>query len=168
VPSWNAPWGWSMLELQDTRALVSALLDTCVEQVLETMFFTPVLGPVEPEDGEGRERVSAALNFSGQPSGAFQVDADPRVALSLAGSFLGVEESEVTGQQVDEVMAEFSNITCGFALSNLGRVEYFHLALPETSRTIAFTPAVEGVRRSFALDLGTLSVCLSVNFHPRG
>ena len=156
-----------MLELRDTTALVEALLDTCVEQVLETMFFTPVLGSAAPESGEGRERVSAALNFSGQPSGAFQTDADPRVALSLASSFLGVEEIEVTGEQIEQVLAEFSNVTCGFALSNLGRVEYFHLELPETSRSLGFTPAVEGVRRSFALDLGTLSVCLSVNFHPR-
>ena len=46
-------------------------------------------------------------------------------------------------------MAEFCNMTCGSALSSLGRVEYFSLETPETSRPQAFLPAVDGVRRAF-------------------
>jgi hypothetical protein len=55
-------------------------------------------------------------------------------------------------------------MTCGSALSSLGRVEYFNLEAPETSRPREFAPAVNGVRRAFLLDGGTLSVCLRVDF----
>jgi len=70
----------------------------------------------------------------------------------------------VTEVQEDEVMAEFCNMTCGSALSSLGRVEYFSLETPESSRPHEFAPSVDGVRRSFLMDGGTLSVCLRVNF----
>ena len=86
------------------------------------------------------------------------------LARSLAAGFLGVDESEVTVEQEDEVMAEFCNMTCGSALSSLGRVEYFKLETPHISRQPAFAPAVDGVRRAFLLDGGTLSVCLRVDF----
>ncbi len=99
-----------------------------------------------------------------KPSGDFEVDADPCVARSLTAGFLGIDESEVTPAQEDEVMAEFCNMTCGSALSSLGRVEYFRLETPETSRPPAFSPAIDGVRRAFLLEGGTLSVCLRVDF----
>jgi hypothetical protein len=92
------------------------------------------------------------------------VDADPVIARSLTAGFLGIDESEVSPAQVDEVMAEFCNMTCGSALSSLGRVEFFNLETPETSRPHEFIPAVVGVRRAFELDGGTLSVCLRVDF----
>jgi hypothetical protein len=145
-------------------ALIGALLHSCSEHVLETMFFTAVLDEADPSASTGRERVTSRLHFSGKPSGDFEVDADPGIALALAAGFLGIEEREVTSAQEDEIMAEFCNMTCGFALSSLGRVEYFNLELPKTTRPAAFAPAVDGVRRAFLLDGGTLAVCLRVDF----
>jgi hypothetical protein len=145
-------------------ALVGALLHSCCENVLETMFFAPVLDVADPAEGVGSMRVSSRLHFQGKPCGDFEVDTDAQVARSLAAAFLGIDDSEVTDLQVDEVMAEFCNMTCGNALSSLGRVEYFRLEVPETSRPEEFAPAVEGVRRAFLLDGGTLSVCLRVDF----
>jgi hypothetical protein len=92
------------------------------------------------------------------------VDADPGIARSLTAGFLGIEENEVTPAQEDQVMAEFCNMTCGSALSSLGRVEYFSLETPEASRPHEFAPTVDGVRRAFLLEGGTLSVCLRVDF----
>jgi len=152
-----------MLEANDTDALVAALLDSCCEQVLETMFFAPVLEPADPASSSGAARVDTRLTFEGKPSGAFEVDADPGVARTMAANFLGVEESEVNEQQVDEVLAEFTNMTCGSALSSLGCVEYFHLATPRTSRPVEFAPSINGVRRAFLLENGTLGVCLRVD-----
>jgi hypothetical protein len=145
-------------------ALIGALLDSCSEHVLETMFFAPVLDQVDPAASLGCARVASRLHFHGKPSGDFEVDADPGTARHLAAGFLGIDDSEVTGAQIDEVMAEFCNMTCGSALSSLGRVQYFNLEAPETSRPAAFRPAIDGVRRAFLLDRGTLAVCLRVDF----
>jgi len=145
-------------------ALVGALLHSCSEHVLETMFFAAIFDQADASASNGRARLASRLHFHGKPSGDFEVDADPCVARSLTAGFLGIDESEVTPAQEDEVMAEFCNMTCGSALSSLGRVEYFRLETPETSRPPAFSPAIDGVRRAFLLEGGTLSVCLRVDF----
>jgi len=144
--------------------LIGALLHSCGEHVLDTMFFSPVLGEADPRAGTGRQRLASRLHFHGTPSGDFEVDADPGIARSLAAGFLGIDESEVTDSLEDEVMAEFCNMTCGSALSSLGRVEHFSLETPATTRPNEFAPAVDGVRRAFLLDGGTLSACLRVDF----
>jgi hypothetical protein len=150
--------------VQDMDGLIGALLYSCSEHVLETMFFTPVLEAVDAASGDGHGRVTSRLHFHGKPSGDFEVDADPAVARSLTAGFLGIEESDVTPLEEDEVMAEFCNMTCGSALSSLGRVEYFNLETPQTQRPAGFAPLVVGVRRGLLLDQGTLSVCLRVDF----
>jgi len=152
--------------MNELEILVGALLNSCSEHVLETMFFAPVFDQADPAMSAGCERISSRLHFRGVPSGDFEVDADPGIARSLAAGFLGIEETDVTSKQEDEVMAEFCNMTCGSALSSLGRVEYFNLETPLISRQPAFAPAVDGVRRAFLLDGGTLSVCLRVDFNP--
>jgi hypothetical protein len=144
--------------------LVGALLHSCSEHVLDTMFFAPVLDEVNPADSNGCVRVASRLHFQGKPSGDFEVDTDSGVARSLAAGFLGIDDGEVTDAQIDEVIAEFCNMTCGSALSSLGCVQYFSLEAPETSRPSEFTPAVTGVRRAFLLEGGTLAVCLRVDF----
>ena len=150
---------------EEMDTLIGALLHSCSEQVLETMFFAPVLDEVNPTDSNGSGRVASRLHFEGKPSGDFEVDADPGVARALTAGFMGIDESEVTAVQEDQVMAEFCNMTCGSALSSLGRVEYFSLEAPLTTRETTFSPIVEGVRRGFLLDGGTLSVCLRVDFN---
>jgi len=150
--------------MNELDSLIGALLHSCSEHVLESMFFTSIWEEADPLAGNGLERVASRLHFHGKPSGDFEVDADPGIARSLTAGFLGIDESEVTPLQEDEVMAEFCNMTCGSALSSLGQVEYFSLEPSATSRPREFLPAVEGVRRAFLLDGGTLSVCLRVDF----
>lgn len=154
-----------MHEAPTMESLVGALLHSCSEHVLEKMFFAPVLDEADPASSDGSRRIASRLHFHGKPSGDFEVDTAPEVARSLTAGFLGIEENEVTAIQEDEVMAEFCNMTCGSALSSLGQVEYFSLEAPETSRLAEFMPAVEGVRKAFQLDAGTLSVCLRVDFN---
>jgi hypothetical protein len=150
--------------MSETDALIGALLHSCSEHVLETMFFSPIFEEADPAASTGAERVASRLHFHGKPSGDFEVDADPGIVRSLAAGFLGIDESEVTAVEEDEVIAEFCNMTCGSALSSLGRVEYFSLEPPQISRPHEFAPVVDGVRRAFLLDGGTLSVCLRVEF----
>ena len=153
-----------MHELDELDSLVGTLLHSCSEHVLETMFFETVLDEIDPTASTGCERVASRLHFRGKPSGDFEVDVAPGIARSLTAGFLGIDECEVTLSQEDEVMGEFCNMTCGSALSSLGRVEFFSLETPQTSRPNEFSPAVEGVRRAFLLERGTLSVCLRVDF----
>ena len=153
-------------QINSGDALVGALLSSCCEQVLETMFFSSVLGSAEPAESVGQARSHAALSFHGRPSGAFEVDAPPEAGLALAASFLGVDPSDVSAAQVDQVLAEFANMVCGSALSSLGRVEYFHLDPPRTGLEETFLPQIEGVRRAFVIDGGTLAVGLRVDFDP--
>lgn len=155
-----------LIETPDTNTLVGALLDSCCSQVLETMFFSPVLDYAESGESIGRERIATLLHFNGKPRGDLEIDIDPQAARLLASSFLGADTIDVSETQVDEVMAEFANMTCGSALSSLGRVEYFHLETPRTSRPCAYSQAIVGVRRGFLLEGGTLSVCLRVDFGP--
>jgi hypothetical protein len=150
--------------MNELDSLIGALLHSCSEHVLESMFFTSIWEDADPAAGNGSARVASRLHFHGKPSGDFEVDADPGIARSLTAGFLGIDESEVTPLQEDEVMAEFCNMTCGSALSSLGQVEYFSLEPSATSRPREFLPSVEGVRRAFLLDGGTLSVCLRVDF----
>jgi hypothetical protein len=145
-------------------SLVGALLHSCTEQILETMFFAPVFGEADPAMGNTSNRVASRLHFQGKPSGDFEVDADAGIVRALAAGFLGIDESEVTAVEEDQILAEFCNMTCGSALSSLGRVEYFSLEAPQTSRPPVFAPEVEGVRRGFLLEGGTMSVCLRVDF----
>ncbi len=164
--NWTASWGWAMNDAAhpEMDGLIGALLHSCSEHVLETMFFAPILEETDPAEGDGRNRVASRLHFQGRPSGDFEVDADPAIARSLTAGFLGIDESEVTPLQEDEVLAEFCNMTCGSALSSLGQVEYFSLETPAPARESEFAPAVDGVRRAFLLDGGTLAVCLRVDF----
>jgi CheY-specific phosphatase CheX len=150
----------------DADDLVAALLDSCCGQVLETMFFSPVLELADPCDGVGRARVTTLLHFNGKPRGDLEIDIDPPAAQLLAASFLGMEPGDVAEIHVEEVMAEFANMTCGSVLSSLGRVEYFHLETPVTARPANYANAIQGVRRGFLLDGGSLSICLRVDFGP--
>ena len=150
--------------MPDIDQLIGALLHSCSEHVLETMFFAPIFDEVSPTASDGTERVAARLHFHGKPSGDFEVDADPGIVRSLCAGFLGIEESETTAVEEEEVMAEFCNMACGSALSSLGQVEYFNLEPAATCRQKVFAPTVDGVRRAFALEGGTLAVCLRVDF----
>ena len=114
----------------------------------------------------GENASATLLHFNGKPHGDLEIDLDPRAALLLAASFLGIDLENVSETQVEEVMGEFANMTCGSVLSSLGRVEYCHLETPVTARPAHYVNAIQGVRRGFLLDGGTLSVCLRVDFGP--
>src|SRR6266849_4682797 len=133
-----------MFDTDRENALIGALLASCCEQVLETMFFSSPVDPAEPPASSGAARVHSHLAFRGKPPGAFEVDADPQASRCLAASFLGLDEADVSPQQVIDVLGEFTNMACGSALSSLARVEYFHLDPPRTALVDCFLPSVEG------------------------
>ena len=132
------------------------LLAASAAEVLETMFFTTVAG--EPEAGRAPvEWISAGLEFHGEPGGRFRVGASRRAAGALAASFLGVDGSEVSGQQVTEVICELANMICGSVVSRLESGTTIQLLHPE----LVEGPPPEAAK-VLALEDGLLAVWLEL------
>lgn len=132
------------------------LLAASAEEVLETMFFTPVTG--QPEPGEPPlEWISAGLEFRGEPGGRFRVGVSRPAARALAASFLGLEESEVSGGQVGEVICELANMICGSVVSRLESGAPIALLHPEL---VEGPPP--GAARLLAIEDGWLAVWLEL------
>lgn len=109
--------------------LDQVLFDATAE-VLETMFFTTVLGDASPEVASA-PRVAARLSFRGKPSGWFGVCVPLESGRKIAASFLGLEEESLTELQIGEVVRELANMLCGSVLSRLEKETRFELSPPE-------------------------------------
>jgi CheY-specific phosphatase CheX len=139
-----------MTELVKTEVLLEA-----AQQVLETMFFTSVMGDRDapPES----PCVDARVAFHGAPSGVFGIRLSAPAARTITGNFLGAEdESEVTEAQIGEVVCEMTNMLCGAVLSKVESESTFDIAKPELA------PAPTGWTRSLDLDSGALMLALSL------
>lgn len=151
----------------ETATGLEALLDSVVARVLETMFFSIVLesGPVDGLAGWPREApgvLAAALTFRGTPSGALSLVIDEAAMRPLAAGFLGEDAEAIAARQVGEMACELANMLCGAMVSTLETRMSFELASPGlvTPEEALAVRAGAGVRRSFALEDGTLTVVL--------
>lgn len=155
---------------------VSELEQTLVEsatEVLETMFFSTVIGGAVPEaSGEPAHstepRASAQLSFRGNPSGGFRVSLPLACGRKMAASFLGLEEESVSDRQVSEVICELANMLCGSVLSRLERETLFELSSPEPDTEFdadgtGFQWDRAAVCRVLECDEGTLTVWLKLD-----
>ncbi len=134
----------------------SGILRDAAAQVLETMFFTSILG--ERDAPPENPAVDARVSFRGAPSGRFGVRLSGDAARSIAGNFLGAEdESELTAAQIDEVVCEMANMICGAVLSRIESDSSFDIAKPELA------PAGGALMQSFELDNGALMVSLTLD-----
>jgi len=118
-------------------------LRAAMAEVLETMFFTSIL---DSEDAAGvppgAPMLFSRLNFSGVPSGVFEIGIAQDAAHALAGAFLGEEEQEVSEAKTGEVVCELANILCGSVLSRIARGAIFELSRPEITTGQMEAPAV--------------------------
>ena len=145
-----------------TKQNPDQLISDAVDAVLETMFFSAVLGPAEPETGcEIRE---AHVAFRGRLSGTLGVRLSETSAQLMAAGFLGEDEESLTDTQPDQVVCELANMLCGSLLSKVESEESFDLAPPELvpvgSETVAVSDAPLAARQSFELEGGILTVTL--------
>jgi CheY-specific phosphatase CheX len=134
---------------------IQSLVGQAVERVLETMCFSAVLGPFESSEAQPRLELAAGVEFTGASSGSVLIGCSPAGARALAASFLG--EAEVSGQQVEEFVAELANMVCGAIVSNLDGAGQYALAPPRALSPAALT-ASAGVRCDFEIEEGVLSV----------
>jgi chemotaxis protein CheY-P-specific phosphatase CheC len=135
-----------------------AVLAEAASEVLETMYFTGVLGPAEEPDADRDGWVCVRLSFSGPHCGSFGVRAPGEAARTLASNFLGVDEEEISEQQMGEVLCELANIICGATLVRLAGDARFSLTHPEIQPE---GPAQEARTVVLQLDTGLLEVWFS-------
>jgi len=104
-------------------------LSESLDDVLEKMFFVRSLA--EPQDQGGEPAVTAHLSFEGDPPGWLTLRVATAAARSVAADFLGEEESELSEQQIGEVVCELANMICGSVLSRVESNKTFRLGTPQ-------------------------------------
>ncbi|MFN7994809.1 MAG: chemotaxis protein CheX [Bryobacteraceae bacterium] len=144
---------------------IGTVLTSAVEEILETMCFTPVLSSAEgdpPPDVEASgPKLCAEVQFHGSPSGGFRVGVPKKLAQAVGAAFLGQEETEVSDSQAEEVVCELTNMICGSVLSRLESKTIFKITHPElipVTGKIGFDAAAAD--RWFDLGDGALNVSL--------
>jgi hypothetical protein len=108
-----------MIESRMREALAEA-----AGEVLETMFFTTVVG----EGAAAPDGLAMSVIFSGEAYGCLTAGASPDAARALASSFLG--DDEITPVQTEEVLGELANMICGSVLCRLWPSSRFELSHP--------------------------------------
>ena len=108
-------------------ALVAESLAAAASDVLETMFFSSVIGEAPVSATPPANALAARLQFSGARGGAFGLRLTEEAARVIAANFLAEETDEPTEQQVQEVICELANMMCGSVLSRLDRGAHFDL-----------------------------------------
>ncbi len=146
-----------------------------VEEVLETMCFTSVLAsgegpaPVPEENAAAANPVAppctAELRFEGNPSGGCRVSVSRKLARIVGAGFLGLDETEVSDSQTEEVVCELANMIRGSLLSRLESDATFRIAHPELT-AVERVPAFEGAAASRWFDLGDGILTVSLELQP--
>jgi CheY-specific phosphatase CheX len=113
-----------MIAVDLTRVLAES-----ASEVLETMYFTGVIGPLN--EAPSGEWVCTSLDFRGSRTGSLGVRAPLATARTLAESFLGAEPETISTSQCFEVLGEMTNMICGAVLSRLAHEEQFSLSHPQ-------------------------------------
>ena len=133
------------------------VLADCTTEVLEEMFFVSSLIE-QPEMVPVEDALIADVFFHGAPSGHLTMLVSRASARSIAADFLGEDEPAVSQQQVEEVIAELSNIICGSVLSRIESDATFRLEPPRV-RWAGSSVAQEGAAiHSVGFDNGSLAI----------
>ncbi len=118
------------------------VIQASAEEVLGTMFFTPVFGRLQfPADGEAPPcHASVRICFLGgthsdisAPGGHLDLEVSLEAAQLLAANFLAAD-GPVANYKVDDVLCELANVICGNIMSSLASENGFALLSPELIR----------------------------------
>jgi CheY-specific phosphatase CheX len=141
---------------------IESILESLAGEVLETMFFSAVLGPGEA-GGEG-PRLTALVSFSGSRAGTLGVSASAATALALAANFLGAGEEGVPAGQAPSVLGELANVLCGAVLGKVEPAGRFTISPPQLSFGPEAAATVADMRPRFIFELaeGGLTAGLTI------
>lgn len=138
------------------------MLGSLAEQVLETMFYTAVLGPASETEGS---RLAAVVTFTGSRTGTVVVSAPESTAKALTADFLGIDLESVPEGHVPTVLGELANVLCGAMLARIDPAGGFVISPPSVSGQDESLLAAEdmAVWRTFELEKGDLTVGLTMS-----
>jgi CheY-specific phosphatase CheX len=139
---------------------IAEALFAAAGDVLETMFFSPVVGEATTSPSE--PALTARLSFSGGRSGSFAVRVSARAADTIAANFLGEDGNVTEPGQVRDVICELANMICGNVLSRLDREAHFDLQHPELVEACSAGPP-GAVCRIFEIEDGQVALCLQLD-----
>jgi hypothetical protein len=126
------------------------LMQELTAEVLETMFFSVVLGP--SSGGVPERPLTAEVSFAGSRSGSLRVSTGWNTAAALADTFLG--GAEESADQTPPVLGELANVLCGAILGRIEPAGSFTISAPQLFRDDAETAsAVAGMQASCGLEL---------------
>ena len=108
----------------------SALLDAASE-VLESMYFMSVTGPLELIPPVNADWLTVGMQFSGETSGRFGLRAPAKTAQAIASNFLGEDGPEMNASRIADVLGELCNMVCGAFLSRVESGSIHDLSHPE-------------------------------------
>jgi len=143
-------------------AKVGEALSAAAADVLETMFFSTVMGEAPVGLDRPANAVAARLQFSGARSGVFAVRLTEGAAQVIAASFLAEETEEPTKPQVQEVVCELANMMCGSVLSRLDRGAHFDLGPPAVTDADDIA-VLDAACRGFDIGDGEVAVFLQID-----
>jgi hypothetical protein len=135
-----------------TTQTMDEVLREAVHEVMEKMFFLDV-GDDGEEHPADAPAAAAEVRFRGEHNGEFRLEIDIVAARPAAADFLGVDVSELTADQVDEVVLELSNMVCGAVLSRVESGSLFRLDKPRMVEAGGALPS-EGEHSSFEAQAG--------------
>jgi hypothetical protein len=127
-------------------------------EVLETMFFTEA-ELVECEHAWLGAANSARIRFEGSHRGEMLLGASAEATDPIAASFLGLDPTELTDGQREQVIQELSNILCGAMLSKLWPESKLALSSPELTPWLEW-PKAGLLHRCFAMPEGMLAISI--------
>jgi CheY-specific phosphatase CheX len=147
--------------MNPTESDLGASLLTSATDVLESMYFTSVMGLSEvPFTGAG---LTARLEFKGELSGSFVLRMNLETARLLAANFFGEEEeSDVTETAIADMVGEMANMICGSVLSRMETESHFKLSHPLVEDAGDLMQGMDrGVHQLLETDSGVLALCLT-------
>jgi hypothetical protein len=153
-----------------TEAIADVLFSSA-EDVLGTMFFTPVVERIE-SSSEFECHASVRLCFLGgshadpsEPRGHLDLEVSRDAAQLIASNFLAAGGS-VPSYRVDDVLCELANVICGNVMSRLASDQGFSLLSPElTPRRQEGWPGARVFEERLELERGWLTLRFGL-VHP--
>ena len=107
-------------------------------KVFETMFFIP-LEPQDRNQEEGHPPLESPpsylrgeITFQGKWSGKIGLCLPAELAKTMAASFMGLEEDDVSESKATDMVSELCNVLCGNLLSQMDKKAVHTLMIPQT------------------------------------
>jgi CheY-specific phosphatase CheX len=137
-------------------------LELCLHAAVVNAFEVMCFTEAQPSNNTApfSDGLRGDVEFGGDATGRLRLELSIPAARSIASSFYGEDESDLSPEQVEAVVGEMTNVICGSMLSMYGIHGSFWLSTPEVCGGSAANELP--VRHSFQLEGGPGFVSLAL------